>query len=150
MKFKQGIPFSNFQFQRLQYILYNGINKKEMQFRQVFLNNMIQDFEKEEGLLTWSQKANIVAQFEEELFQNYNHIKSLEDVLENLERDYGNYKKFKKEVSLDWVDQEVKKAREFYLIHSPEEVKRQREFVQRESKNHRKFLEIGKLEKSLN
>jgi ribosomal protein S21 len=141
---KKIVPFTNKQFQRLQYILYNGINKDEYDFRQVFLNNLIQDFEKENGALTWAQRSNIVSQFEEELFENYDHLKCLEDVLENLEKDFGFYKKFKKEVSLDWVDSEVKKARELYLIHSPEEAKKQREFVERESQNHRKFIHIGR------
>lgn len=143
LKFK-GIPFENHQFQRLQYLLYNGVNNREMEFRQIFLNHLIEDFEKEFGPLTWAQRSNIVAQFEEEIFDNYDHLNRLEDVLENLEQDYGFFKKFKKEVSIDWVDQEIQKARALYLQLSPEQVRKQREFVETNSREHRKFIQIGR------
>lgn len=137
------IPFEDKRFQRLSYILYNGINKEEYRFRQVFLNNIIEDFEKQNGELSWAQRSNILSQFETELFENYEHLKTLEDVMANLESDKGLVKKFKKEVSLEWIDSEVQRARKMFLMHTPEEVKKQREWVKQEAKTHRKFLEIG-------
>lgn len=143
LKYK-GIPFESRKFQELQYLLYNGINQKEFEFRQVFLRHLIEDFEKDHGPLTWAQRSNIVAQFEEEIFEDFDHIQRLEDVLENLEQDLGLYKKFKKEVSIDWVDQEIKRAREFYVQLTPQEARRQREFVEAHSRPHRRFLQIGR------
>ena len=144
LKFK-GIPFHNKQFQRLQFLLYNGINQKENEFRQIFLNHLVEDFEKHEGELTWKQRNNIKTQFEEEIFHNYEHLQCLEDILENLEHDYGFFKKQKKEVSLEWVDKEAKRAREKFAQISPEEAREQRLFVEKEGKNHTKFLKIGRL-----
>jgi hypothetical protein len=109
------------------------------------MNHLIEDFEKDNGLLTWQQRTNIIAQFEEELFENFDHLKRLEDVLENLESDYGFYKKTKKEISIDWVDNEIKRARKLYLIHSPEEIQRQREFVEKHCQDHKKFVQIGRI-----
>jgi hypothetical protein len=105
---------------------------------------MIEDYEKDYGLLTWQQRTNIIAQFEEELFNNYDHLKRLEDVLDDLEQRYGFYKKVKKEISIEWVDKEIKRAREMYIIHSPEEIKRQREFIEKYGQEHKKFIQIGR------
>ena len=137
------IPLEDKSFQRLSYILYNGIYKEEYRFRQVFLNNIVEDFEKQNGELSWAQRSNILSQFETELFENYAHLKTLEDVMANLESDKGLVKKIKKEVSLEWIDSEVQRARKMFLMHTPEEGKKQREWVKQEAKTHRKFLEIG-------
>lgn len=111
----------------------------------MFLNHLIEDYEKDHGLLTWQQRSNVIAQFEEELFNNYDHLKRLEDVLDNLEQEYGFFKKVKKEISIDWVDKEIKRAREMYIIHSPEEIQRQRDFIKKYGQEHKKFIQIGKL-----
>ena len=96
-------------------------------------------------MLTWQQRSNVIAQFEEELFNNYDHLKRLEDVLDNLEQEYGFFKKVKKEISIEWVDKEIKRAREMYIIHSPEEIQRQRDFIKKYGQEHKKFIQIGKL-----
>ena len=143
LKHPEGLPIFSNKFKKLQYILYHGINKEELEFRQIFVNNLIRDFEENEGELTREQKGNVITQVEEELFENFEHLKSMEDVLENLESEYGFSKKFKKEISLDWVDKETQKARKMYIMNSPMEIKDQRQFLTKEFQNHKKFINIG-------
>ena len=143
MKYPEGLPIHSKQFAKLQYLLYNGVNQDEKDFRKMFITNLIQDFEKEEGSLSREQKQNLIVQFEEELFCNYEHLKTLEDVLDNLESEFGFFKKYKKEINLDWVDAEIVKSREMYLMNTPSQIKDQREFLDKELVNQKKFLNIG-------
>lgn len=141
-----GLPFDDPRFQRLQYVLYNGVNRRELEFRQVFLNHLLEDFEREHGALTWAQRTNVVAQFEEELFADPAQLHTLEDVLDGLEQAHGLFQKHRKAFSLDWVDAEVRRARQMLAQVSPAELRRQREFVESRAHEHRRFLHVGEPE----
>lgn len=142
MKYKGGIPIYDPRFRQWQYILYHGISQNQKEFRQIFINNVIKDFEKSFGELSRHQKTQIINQVEEEIFENFEHIKSLEDVLDNLNNEFSMIKRYKKEINLDWVEKEIQESRKLFLLNSPENIKDQKEFVHNELVDHKKFIDI--------
>lgn len=124
--------------------MYYGINQQEKDFRNIFVQSLIESFERKIGPLNRDQKAKIIMEVEEEFFDNYENIQTLKDVLRNLDMNYGLAELYKKRVSVEDLEKAIQSAREFRQEVGVDNFKEEKEMFESLIEDHRKFLEIGR------
>ena len=143
LDYPQGIPVENHNFEKMQKILYYGVTQKEQDFRDVFTQNLIESFERGVGPLNRDQKAKIIMEIEEECFENFEHIQTLRDVLDNLEDNYGFAKQYQKKIAVQDIEKDIKRARQFKDELEIEQYRQEKQLFDKQISDHRKFIEIG-------